>query len=100
MDEGLVDAAVVAGVLSPKGKGKASPQEEPLFKIKAAAEAFRDMRRIVADTLEVHIIEEPFFRFRQAHHVTRPRNSNHLHTCLHDRCKKCMCVSLSACSQT
>ncbi|CAM9191979.1 unnamed protein product [Scytosiphon promiscuus] len=37
MEEGLVDAAVVAGVLSPKGK--ASPQEEPLFKIKAAAEA-------------------------------------------------------------
>ncbi|CAN0020940.1 unnamed protein product, partial [Ectocarpus fasciculatus] len=42
MEEGLVDAAVVAGVLSPKGK--ASPQEEPLFKIKAAAEAFRDLR--------------------------------------------------------
>ena len=53
MEEGLVDAAVVAGVLSPKGKGSTSPQEEPLFKIKAAAEAFRDMRRTIADTLEV-----------------------------------------------
>lgn len=51
MEEGLVDAAVVAGVLSPKGK--ASPQEEPLFKIKAAAEAFRDMRKSIAETLEV-----------------------------------------------
>lgn len=51
MGEGLVDAAVVAGVLSPKGK--ASPQEEPLFKIKAAAEAFRDLRRSIAETLEV-----------------------------------------------
>lgn len=54
MEEGLVDAAVVAGVLSPKGK--ASPQEEPLFKIKAAAEAFRDMRRSIADTLEVDTV--------------------------------------------
>ncbi|CBN76697.1 expressed unknown protein [Ectocarpus siliculosus] len=50
MEEGLVDAAVVAGVLSPKGK--ASPQEEPLFKIKAAAEAFRDLRKSIVDTLE------------------------------------------------
>lgn len=54
MEEGLVDAAVVAGVLSPKGK--ATPQEEPLFKIKAAAEAFRDMRRTIADTLEVCMV--------------------------------------------
>lgn len=51
MEEGLVDATVVAGVLSPKGK--ASPQEEPLFKIKAAAEAFRDMRKLIAEALEV-----------------------------------------------
>lgn len=51
MEEGLVDATVVAGVLSPKGK--ASPQSEPLFKIKAAAEAFRDMRKLIAETLEV-----------------------------------------------
>ena len=51
MEEGLVDATVVAGVLSPKGK--ASPQEEPLFKIKAAAEAFRDMRKLIAETLGV-----------------------------------------------
>lgn len=51
LEEGLVDATVVAGVLSPKGK--ASPQEEPLFKIKKAAEAFGEMRKIIAETLEV-----------------------------------------------
>lgn len=51
MEEGLVDASLVAGVLSPKGK--ASPQEEPLYKIRAAAEAFRDMRAEIAQTLQV-----------------------------------------------
>lgn len=53
LEEGLVDATVVAGVLSPKGK--ASPQEEPLFKIKKAAEAFGEMRKIIAETLEVYM---------------------------------------------
>lgn len=58
MEEGLVDATVVAGVLSPKGK--ASPQEEPLFKIKAAAESFRDMRKLIAETLEVREGKESY----------------------------------------
>lgn len=51
MEEGLVDATVVAGVLSPKGK--ASPQDEPLFKIQKAAEAFGEMRSAITHTLQV-----------------------------------------------
>lgn len=64
MEEGLVDATVVAGVLCPKGK--ASPEDEPLFKVQKAATTFRDMRAEIVRTLKAraftrHCFQRPIY---------------------------------------